>query len=86
MLAKFSHLKKYCDCTCSYYNLITQVAGGQSLLPPGSRKMCILSFRQSTIYAPKAFITVSSLEDMISAYLTGLSRVFTSQNFSIYDI
>ena len=49
MLAKFSHIKKYCDCTCSYYNLITQVAGGQSLLPPGSRRMCILSFRQSTM-------------------------------------
>ena len=31
------------------------------------------------MYAPNAFITVSSLEDMISAYLTGLSRVFTSQ-------
>ena len=28
-------------------------------------------------------MTVSSLEDMISVYLTGLSKVFMSQNFSI---
>ena len=84
MLAKFSYFKKrIVNVLLYFYNLITQVAGGQSLLPPGLRRMCILSLRQSTIYAPNAFITVSCLEDMISAYLTGLSRVFTSQNFSI---